>query len=114
MAAHVRAMLALRRSSPLFRLRTAADIEKRIDFPSPYAGPDQTPGLLVMTVSDGTCAGTSLDGARSGFVVIVNAGPTAQDVTIPGITFLYLPLTTPARTSPTVPLGMISVAIPRS
>jgi hypothetical protein len=84
MTAHVQAMLKLRKASPLFRLRNASDLGKRVDFIN--AGPAQTPGLIVMTLSDGTCAGTDLDPARSGLVVIVNGSPSAQDVTIPGVT----------------------------
>jgi hypothetical protein len=39
-----------------------------------------------MTISDQVgCAGADLDALRSGIVVIINGGPTAQDVTIPGI-----------------------------
>jgi pullulanase-type alpha-1,6-glucosidase len=84
MSGHFRTMLALRKASPLFRLQTAADVMKRVDFPDPYSGPNQTPGLLVMTISDAACAGTDIDPNRSGVVVIVNAGVTAVDVTIPG------------------------------
>jgi len=84
MSTHFQAMLALRKASPLFRLQTAADVMKRVDFPDPYSGPNQTPALLVMTISDAACAGADLDSTRSGLVVIVNAGITAQDVTIPG------------------------------
>ncbi len=84
MTAHVQAMLKLRKASPLFRLRNASDLGKRVDFIN--AGPTQTPGLIVMTISDGTCAGADLDPARSGIVAIVNGSPTARDVTIPGVT----------------------------
>jgi len=84
MSTHFQAMLTLRKSSPLFRLKTAADIMTRVDFPDPYSGPNQVPALLVMTISDAACAGGSIDPDRSGLVVIVNAGVTAQDVTIPG------------------------------
>jgi hypothetical protein len=57
---------------------------KRVDFPDPYSGPNQTPALLVMTISDQVaCSGADLDPFRSGIVVIVNAGVTAVDVTIP-------------------------------
>jgi len=86
MTTHVQKMLALRKASPLFRLRTAADVTARVDFPDPYSGPNQVPALLVMTISD-TCTGLAdLDASRSGLVVIVNAGITAQDVTLAGIT----------------------------
>jgi len=84
MSAHFQAVLALRKASPLFRLQTAAQVMKRVDFPDPYSGPNQPPAVLVMTISDAACAGNDLDPLRSGIVVIVNAGVTAQDVTIPG------------------------------
>src|SRR5262249_38325391 len=84
MSTHFQAMLALRKASPLFRLQTAGDVMKRVDFPDPYSGSTQTPGLLVMTISDAACAGTPIDGTRSGIVVIINAGTTPVDVTIPG------------------------------
>ena len=83
MSAHIQAMLKLRKASPLLRLQQATDIAKRVDFIN--GGPNQTPGLVVMTISDGSCAGADLDPARSGLVVIVNGSPTAQDVTIPGV-----------------------------
>ncbi len=82
MSAHFQAMLKLRKASPLFRLRTAAEVINRVDFIN--AGQNQVPGLVVMTISD-TCTGLdNLDATRSGLVVIVNAGLTAQDVAIPG------------------------------
>jgi len=81
MSAHVQAMLKLRRSSPLFRLRTADQVIKRVSFAN--AGPSQVPALIVMTVSDASCAGTSLDPARGGLVVLVNGGPTQQSFTVP-------------------------------
>lgn len=60
--AHVREMLAIRRSSPLFRLRTADEITKRLHFHN--IGPTQEPGLIVMSL-DGD------DGAE--LVVMFNA-----------------------------------------
>ena len=89
MSSHFQAMLKLRKASPLFRLPSAAEVMKRVDFPDPvsgdpYSGPNQVPALLVMTISD-TCSGLAdLDATRSGLVVIVNAGITARDVSIPG------------------------------
>jgi pullulanase-type alpha-1,6-glucosidase len=47
-AAHAREMLAIRRSSPLFRLRTAEEIAKRLSFHN--VGPAQIPGLIVMSL----------------------------------------------------------------
>jgi pullulanase len=84
MSAHVQAMLKLRKASPLFRLRNAADVYKRVDFTN--AGPSQLEGVVVMTLSDQiACTGADLDGARSGIVVIINGGTSARDVAIPGV-----------------------------
>jgi pullulanase-type alpha-1,6-glucosidase len=47
-AAHAREMLTIRRSSPLFRLRTAEEIEQRLSFHN--VGPAQIPGLIVMSL----------------------------------------------------------------
>ena len=81
-AGHFREMLQVRKSSPLFRLRTEADVKKRVDFYN--VGTAQVPGLIVMTLSDGTCAGADLDASYDGVVVIVNAGPEAQAVELAG------------------------------
>lgn len=68
-------LLRVRKSSPLFRLRTAADVQKRLTYYN--FGPDQTPGVVFMTVSDGACAGDDLDPAYDGLVVILNGRPSA-------------------------------------
>jgi pullulanase-type alpha-1,6-glucosidase len=81
-AAHVKEMLRVRKSSVLFRLRTKADVMKRVDFLN--AGSQQVPGLIVMTVADGACAGEDLDPARDGVVVIVNADDQEHAFTVPG------------------------------
>jgi pullulanase/glycogen debranching enzyme len=47
---HFMEMLQIRRSSVLFRLRTAEDIEQRLVFDN--TGPDQVPGVIVMSISD--------------------------------------------------------------
>jgi pullulanase-type alpha-1,6-glucosidase len=47
---HFMEMLQIRRSSVLFRLRTAEDIEQRLGFDN--TGPDQIPGVIVMSISD--------------------------------------------------------------
>jgi pullulanase-type alpha-1,6-glucosidase len=49
-AAHLREMLAVRESSPLFRLGTGAEVQERLRFHN--TGPDQQPGLIVMTIDD--------------------------------------------------------------
>ena len=82
-AAHFREMLQIRKSSPLFRLRTKADVMTRVDFLN--GGTDQVPGVIVMTVTDNACAGaTDLDPDRDGLVVVVNADKAAHTVSVPG------------------------------
>lgn len=68
-------LASLRKSSPLFTLGTGAEVMKRVDFRN--VGPDQTTGLITMTIDDGT-GQTDLDSAVDGIVVVVNATPTAQ------------------------------------
>ena len=64
---HMREMLRIRNSSPLFRLRTGQDVMERVEFHN--TGPGQTPGLVVM----------SLRGKRNiEIVVLFNASPGAQ------------------------------------
>ena len=47
--AHVLEAFAIRRSSPLFRLRTAAEVQKRLRFHN--TGPSQMPGLIAFGLS---------------------------------------------------------------
>lgn len=63
--------LQIRYSSPLFRLQTAEQINKRVAFHN--TGPRQEPGLIVMTISDGKCAGKSLDPDLDGILLLFNA-----------------------------------------
>jgi len=73
-------LLRIQASSPLFRLRTAADIHRRVAFP--IGGPDQTPGVIVMTLDDST--GRDLDPRWERIVVIFNASPDPTTQTVPG------------------------------
>ncbi|MGL6539295.1 pullulanase-type alpha-1,6-glucosidase, partial [Aeromonas hydrophila] len=68
----------LRQSSRLLRLGSGAEVIKRIDFRN--TGPDQEPGLIVMTVDDGINAGADLDPAIDGLVVMINATNTPQSI----------------------------------
>ena len=68
--------LRIRYSSPLFRLETADEIHKRVTFHN--TGPDQVPGLIVMSISDGACAGEPLDEELDGIMVIFNASDELQ------------------------------------
>jgi pullulanase-type alpha-1,6-glucosidase len=79
---HFQAALRVRSSSPLFRLTTRADVMARVDFLN--AGPTQVPGVVVMTITDGACAGADLDPAADGAVLIFNADKVAHVMTVPG------------------------------
>jgi pullulanase-type alpha-1,6-glucosidase len=68
--AHFRETLAIRSSSRLFRLGSAADIQARVRFHN--TGPGQTPGLIVMSVTD---RDAGVPGARDVVVVLWNATP---------------------------------------
>jgi hypothetical protein len=70
--------MRVRYSSPLFRLQTAEEIQKRVAFHN--TGPDQDPGLIVMSISDGVCAGESLDTNYDGILVLFNADDETKTV----------------------------------
>lgn len=78
-AAHFREILQIRRSSPLFRLRTAEDIMTRVQFHN--TGADQLPGVIVMSISD--MEGENLDPNHQAIVVVFNATPEEQALEIP-------------------------------
>jgi pullulanase-type alpha-1,6-glucosidase len=73
---HFREALAIRKSSKLFRLRTAEDIEARLRFHN--TGPDQIPGLIVMSIGD---ARAEVDHQHSLVIVLLNARD--EEVTYP-------------------------------
>ena len=79
--AHVREMLQIRKSSRLFRLRTAEEIQARLAFLN--TGPEQIPGLIVMRLSD--TEGVDLDGNFDRIVVLFNAILEAQTFTAPSL-----------------------------
>jgi pullulanase-type alpha-1,6-glucosidase len=83
-----RELLAIRSSSVLFRLETAAEIHERVAFHN--TGPDQLPGLIVMTVSDEV--GPDLDRNFERIVVVINANDEAQIKLVPGLAGLPLAL----------------------
>jgi pullulanase/glycogen debranching enzyme len=75
--AHFRETLAIRGSTRLFRLGSAAEIRQRVRFHN--TGPGQTPGLLVMSIEGGH---GRKHGGRETVVVLWNATPqplTFQD-----------------------------------
>jgi hypothetical protein len=71
-------LLRIRRSSPLLRLRTGAEVQARLSFPG--SGPDQTPGLVAMAVSDET--GQDLDGRFERILVLFNGGDTEASLSL--------------------------------
>jgi pullulanase-type alpha-1,6-glucosidase len=73
-----RELLRLRFSTPLFRLGSADLIQQRVEFPT--GGPDQIPGVVVMTIDD--VGGDDLDPDRERIVVVFNATPDAQTVSV--------------------------------
>ncbi len=77
-------LLKIRNSSELFRLDTAEEVMKRVDFHN--VGKDQVQGLIVMSIDDGTDAGTDLDSANDAIVVVINSTADDQDFTITGTT----------------------------
>jgi pullulanase/glycogen debranching enzyme len=87
-AALFQELLAIRNSSPLFRLQSAEDIQARVAFHN--TGPDQIPGLIVMTVSDRI--EPDLDRGQELFVVLINANDEAQTITVPDLANLELAL----------------------
>ena len=68
-------LLALRDSSPLFRLQTETDVQERVMFHN--TGPDQLPGLIVMSIDDLDTT-VDLDRYYEKIVVLVNANDEAQ------------------------------------
>lgn len=71
--AHFIEMLQIRKSSPLFRLRTADEIKNQLTFLNAEAGSSQTPGLIVMSIADSG----NLDTSFSKVLVFFNASQNA-------------------------------------
>ncbi|MBJ6764687.1 pullulanase-type alpha-1,6-glucosidase [Myxococcaceae bacterium JPH2] len=68
---HFEEMVRIRKSSPLFRLRTGEAVQRQVRFEN--TGPGQVPGLIVMSISG---EGTDTPDARA--VVFFNSGVTQQ------------------------------------
>ena len=78
----------LRKSTPLFHLATGDEIKARVALRN--TGPDQQPGLIVMTISDQT--GVDLDPNLRGVVVFFNADKVSKVVVMPEYAGLSLEL----------------------
>ena len=72
--------LNIRTSSPLFKLTTSADIVNRVGFHN--IGKNQTQGLIVMSIDDGTGL-DDLDPTHDAIVVVVNGSNTTLSHTVP-------------------------------
>ncbi|XP_072957340.1 pullulanase 1, chloroplastic isoform X2 [Typha angustifolia] len=86
-------LLKVRYSSPLFRLRTANDIQERVRFHN--TGPSWVPGAIVMSIEDGhdgKPAMTQLDPIYSYIVVVFNASPSEVSIEIPALMWRALEL----------------------
>lgn len=70
-------MLRIRKSSPLFRLPTGADIQERVRFHD--TGPGQTPGLIAMSITD-AIPGKEIDPNYRNIVVLVNSSKKEERV----------------------------------
>ena len=77
---YVTDMLAIRKDSALFRLRTAADINERLRFYN--VGPQQVAGLIVMGI-DGAMPRPYEGANHKGVVVLFNVDKVAAKVTVP-------------------------------
>ena len=78
-AAHLREMLRVRKSSPLFRLTTEAEVNARVSF---YNTANHPAGLLVMSLSD--TVGANLDPNYAQILVFFNANKIPASYAIPG------------------------------
>ena len=84
-------MLAVRDSSPLFHLETAASVQDRVTFHN--VGTDQLPGLIVMVISDKTL--TDIDPLYESIVVVINSNDepyTFSDMDLAGLDLALHPV----------------------
>lgn len=93
--------LRVRSSTPLFRLRTAEDVQARVRFLN--TGPLQQPGLIVMVLSDAAPGLPSLGSKWKRVLVLFNAGPDEVTFRYPALAQLPLALH-PAQAAGTDPV----------
>ncbi|WP_432459869.1 pullulanase-type alpha-1,6-glucosidase [Agarivorans sp. QJM3NY_25] len=75
-------LLKIRSGSELFRLKDADAVKARVDFRN--VGKEQVQGLIVMSIDDGTSAGSDLDANNDAIVVVLNATDEEQSFEIAG------------------------------
>ena len=76
---HLREILSIRKSSKLFRLETAADIQEKISFYN--EGSNQREGLIVLSIDD--TKGKPIDPNYDRLIVFFNADKFPKSFTIP-------------------------------
>ncbi|MBV8377167.1 MAG: DUF3372 domain-containing protein, partial [Verrucomicrobia bacterium] len=81
-----RDILRIRRSTPLFRLRTSAEVQERVKFYN--VGPNQQPALIVMAILDRQ--GPVLDPQNRSVVVLFNADKAPKTIVLPD--YVELPI----------------------
>jgi pullulanase-type alpha-1,6-glucosidase len=81
-------LLEIRYSSPLFRLQSADDVQSRVMFHN--TGPDQIPGLIVMSLSDHI--EPDMDEAYESIIVLINANDESQIKTVSELAGISLAL----------------------
>jgi pullulanase/glycogen debranching enzyme len=84
---HFREVLQIRKSSKLFRLGTGAEIRERVQFHN--TGPDQIPGLIVMTVTD---PDGEIDHQVRQVLVVLNASKQPRMLAVPCAAFVLHPV----------------------
>ena len=80
-------LLSIRNASPLFRLASAQEVYDRVGFHN--TGTNQTKGLIVMSIDDGTGHTpqlTDLDANNDAIVVVINGTTSEQSHTVPTAT----------------------------
>jgi pullulanase-type alpha-1,6-glucosidase len=90
-----RDLLEIRKSSPLFRLRTDAEVKARVSFEN--GGPDQLPGLIAMRLSDRVAP--DLDPNAEEIIVLFNANDEPETLTLPDTRGRHFKLHKVQRTS---------------
>lgn len=75
-AEHLRELLTIRKSSPLFRLQTADEVQELLSFYN--TGPEQTPGVIVMHLADEA----NLDPEYRSITVVFNGTPELQQLSV--------------------------------
>jgi pullulanase/glycogen debranching enzyme len=75
-------LLAIRKDTSLFRLRSAQDVIERLTFHN--VGPNQVPGAIVMEI-DGNDPGKYAGAQYKGVVVVFNVDKVAKTIAVPAL-----------------------------